>query len=971
MSLSTLVQGALGGAYEAFQTPPMRARPMFRWWWPDGLVDPEEIRTEVRQMYDGGFGGAEISDVHRGRNTPIDLENYGWGSEPFVDGIYAAAAEAEPLGFYIDNTVGPTYPASVPGLTHDDPAALREVVLGRVVVQNGEAYSGPVPPPGRAAHGTVKNETLLAVHAYKVNSRSTPTASPIIIDHDSLISLSCLVKDGNIRFTPPDNATWILMSWYHRGAGMNAKGGPHNHEEGSVIDHFSARGTQAMIDFWEDNILNPEVKDLLSAIGGAFFEDSIELEYNTLWSYDFRDEFKERQGYDILRYLPAVTQDDQKNVFRFSDEELNRGVINDFWDTLGKMYVDNHVGVLKPWANEFNYRYRAQVYGIPTDSMSAVAKIDIPEGESLGFKNLGDWRSLAGAANFANLKVIGNEACAFLGLSYQLGWELMLQTINPIMTAGINLQVLHGFAYKEAPGAKWPGFAAFTPYGRNGVGYSEAWGPRIPMWKHVRDFSGYLSRVQALLQRGQPKHDVAFLSPKGYIAAGFSGIYFHADGARNGWSMNLVGPAQFREPTAFVEDKKLHPRGPGYTVVAFEGDSFANRAPVIELDTAERILDYAKQGVTVLIIGNWTVPRAFHFREFDQNAKIKTIIDELLTLPNVHNPSTREDIPAYIAKVPVKPRVQYDNQQLLNYHRVDGDVEHFYFTATHTDIYQVRANLRIQPVLADVLIPRPNAKYVPFWMDPWTGNVVPVADYEEVSDTQIKLHLDIPAYSSAFVSIAPLDAPPVHALSSPGGAGTRVFRTDDGLFLRSNQSGTYTTELSTGSSVETVIDSIPAVVELGSWSLSVESWGPTDDILSPETVKTRSEHTLSTLVPWTEIDGLADVAGIGNYTTSFDLPSSWDATAHGAFLAVPKFIGSLRVFVNGLWLGPVDQLGVEFDISPLLKAGSNEVVLEVATNLINKLRIVDPDVYAVVVRQAHGLVGTLEVKPYAIAKIAE
>lgn len=397
---------------------------MFRWWWPDGLVDPEEIRAEVRQMYDAGFGGAEISDVHRSRRTSIDLEEFGWGSEPFVDAIYAAAHEADQVGFIIDNTVGPTYPAAVPGLTHDDNAALREIILGRAVLQNGASYSGAVPAPDRAAKGTVTKETLLAVHAYKVDGRSNPTASPIIIDHKSLISLSCFAKNGTINFTPPDDGTWMLLAWYERGAGMNAKGGPHSHDEGSVIDHFSVAGTQAMIDFWEENILRPDVKDLLSSIGGAFFEDSIELEYNTVWTPEFREEFKERQGYDIFRYLPAITQDNKKNVFRFSDEEMNRGVVNDFWDTLGQMYAENHVGIIKPWANEFNYHYRAQVYGIPTDSMSAAAKLDIPEGESLGFANMGDWRALAGAANFANLNIVSNEACAFLNLPYQMGWEL-------------------------------------------------------------------------------------------------------------------------------------------------------------------------------------------------------------------------------------------------------------------------------------------------------------------------------------------------------------------------------------------------------------------------------------------------------------------------------------------------------------------------------------------------------------------
>jgi hypothetical protein len=106
----------------------------------------------------------------------------------------------------------------------------------------------------------------------------------------------------------------------------------------------------------------------------------------------------------------------------------------------------------------------------------------------------------------------------------------VLQTLNPIFTAGINMQVLHGFSYKSAPQTKWPGFAAFTPYNGNNIGYAESWGPRTPLWKHASDVMGYFSRVQLLMQRGTPKNDVVFFSPKGYIAAGYNSPWFSDSG---------------------------------------------------------------------------------------------------------------------------------------------------------------------------------------------------------------------------------------------------------------------------------------------------------------------------------------------------------------------------------------------------------------------------------------------------------
>ncbi|KFA60780.1 hypothetical protein S40285_06318 [Stachybotrys chlorohalonatus IBT 40285] len=974
MSLSTIAQSALGAAYDAFQTPPMRARPMFRWWWPDGLVDPEEIRTEIRQMYDAGFGGAEISDVHRSRREAIDLEENGWGTEAWIDGVVAANEEADPLGFYVDITVGPSYPAAVPGLSVDDPAATREVALGRVVLANGTSYSGPVPPPDHPPAEGVTTQNLLAVHAYRVNNASSPTARQIVLDHESLISLTCLAGSGNISFTPPDNGTWMLMSWTERGVALYPEGGPHTVESAAVIDHFSAIGAEALTGYWSENILTPNLKELLAQIGGAFFEDSIELEYNTLWTNNFREEFKERQGYDVFRYLPAITQDDGSSVFRFADAELSRGIVNDYWDTFGKMYIDNHIGTIQPFAHDLGMKYRAQVYGVPTDSMSAAAKVDIPEGESLGFKNLGDWRSLAGAANFANINMVSNEAGAFLGLSYQVSWDLLLQTLNPIMSAGINQQVLHGFSYKEAPGALWPGFAAFTPYGNNAVGYSESWGPRMPMWQHARDVGDYFGRTQALLQRGKPQIDVAFLSPKGYIAAGFSGIYFSGEGGRRGWSMNLIGPTQLREPTAFVEDNLLHPEGAAFSVLAFEGDSFASRAPVIELDTAERILDYAQKGLTVLVIGNWTEPRAFGFKEFEENSRIKEIFDEMLALPNVHNPATRELVPSVMPELEAKPRVRYNDSQLLNYYRVDGEVDHFFFVAAHSDIYQVRPNLRITAVDTDVILPRTSPNGVPFIMDLWTGEATPIGDYEEISDSELRVHISLDAYSSTLISVAPVDDPLVHAIGRPGRAGARVVRNADGLFLRANATGSYTTELSNDETATVEVDAVPSTTVLDTWTFDFEEWGPTANLNSTETVRTRWEprEITAPLQAWTALGGgLEDAAGIANYTSALSLPDSWSTETAAAILNVPAFIGSLRVYINDEWIGPVDQLAERIDISGWLTGGDNKIVLEVASNLINRLRLVDPVVYGVVTRQAVGLVGNVEVRHFAVRKLAD
>lgn len=402
----------------------MSAKPKLRWWWPHGDVEIEEIKTEIDQMHAAGFGGAEINDVHHSVKVPIDPAGHGWATEPWIEAVQAASDHANSVDFQIDLAMGPSYPASVPTLTPDDPAAEKEVVAGRVVVGNGTTYSGPVPPPDKEPESGVNNKTLLGVQAWRMNAASTPTAVPVVLDLGTRVDLMSKVDNGDVTFTPPDNGTWLIISYHMRGSGQVAEAGPHNVHDGAVIDHFSTVGIKASTDYWDKNILSPKLKSVLNNIGGSFFEDSIELEYETLWTPRLRCEFKKRKGYDLFRYLPAVVQANQKNAFKFTDGEINRGVINDFWDTLGEMYVENHAGHMTSWSKSLGMKFRAQVYGLPTEAMAASAAIDIPEGESLGFKNMGDYRSLAGAANMKGLKLISNEACAFAASAYSITWEL-------------------------------------------------------------------------------------------------------------------------------------------------------------------------------------------------------------------------------------------------------------------------------------------------------------------------------------------------------------------------------------------------------------------------------------------------------------------------------------------------------------------------------------------------------------------
>lgn len=68
--------------------------PRFRWWWPGGWIEPEEVTEEIQSIINSGFGGGEIGDVRDSINEPSDPKIYGWAQERWNKGILAAYTQS-------------------------------------------------------------------------------------------------------------------------------------------------------------------------------------------------------------------------------------------------------------------------------------------------------------------------------------------------------------------------------------------------------------------------------------------------------------------------------------------------------------------------------------------------------------------------------------------------------------------------------------------------------------------------------------------------------------------------------------------------------------------------------------------------------------------------------------------------------------------------------------------------------------
>ena len=950
-----------------FARPARAVRPKFRWWWPDGLVDADEIAREIDQMADAGFGGAEIAAVHHSiRDTSVlDTARHGWGSAPWRAGVEAALRRAARRGMTIDITLGPSWPTAVPGLDPDDEAAAEELAHGTARLAGGAAYDGPVPAPVHAPDPAVTGQRLLAVQAARV-APANSTRKETGLDAGSVTDLTGRVSDGRLTWTAPADGDWVLISYWQRGSGQQPEAGPHSSPAAYVVDHFSAAGTAAITGYWERNLLTPALRQLLTAAGGAFFEDSVELETDGLqWTPGLPAAFEEHTGRPLLPYLPAIVLDKGNQVFAF-EAELTRQIRHDFWETVSILFNRHHVGALRDWAHGLGMSLRAQPYGLQTDSIASAALLDIPEGESLGFKNLDDYRCLAGGRDMAGHTVLSCEAGAYAGSAYATTWDRILRTMGGAYAAGVNQTVLHGFSYATAPGVSWPGFAAFSPY--NGTpGYGESWGPRQPTWTHVADVADYLGRVHQVLQAGTARADVAVFRQTGYTATGIGASWFTATGVPLGWTHQFLSGPLLDLPAAEVRGGRLAPDGPAYKALFLEGDFFYGSSPTLALDDARRLLALARAGLPVVLLGAFDQALTPGVPADGETAALRDVLARLTALPTVRQVADKTLVGDALAALGVTPDVRYAaSSTLLNAHRVTDDADFYYLcNGKHAET--------VKPPVAridhEVTLRRTRGRAtVPYVLDAWSGRAVRPAQYTEDGD-EVTLRVTLEPGQTLIV-----------ALAAPGAFGDRhgnrphVVATDadearfteDGLVVRSATAGTRTTRLSRGRTVRTRFADVPEPLEPQRWSLEVSDLRPGDRPTTTTVVTHRL--ALDTLLPWSQIPELADAAGIGRYRTTVELPDAWSGDL-GALLDLGQVSDTCRVTVNGTRPAPVDRLRPVLDVGPWLRPGANTLEVEVATPLINRLRVTEPAVFGTATRQAYGLQGPVRLLPYRQARV--
>lgn len=447
---------------------------MMRWWWFGPSVTRPELEREMRLMKEGGIGGFEVQAVYP--LSPDDpatgIKNLPYLSDEFIDALRFVSAKAKELGLRMDLTLGSGWPYGGPSVAISDAAGTLRVDHVKINQQSPQR----IPLPNLAA-----GEKLLAVFLAPGDGTRISAAEAFEITD---------IRDGAVwlrkdYLDKPQELLFFISSH----TGMQVKR-PAVGAEGYVLNHLDAAATERYLKNVGDRLMQAFPTDRPYAV----FCDSLEV-YNQDWTPDFLEEFKQRRGYDLKPYLPALIAD-------IGPKTLD--IRRDWGKTLTELYNERFLVPLHDWAKRNRTLLRVQNYGLPAVSLSGYANVDLPEGEGAQWKVVRGTRWASSASHIYGRPVTSSETWTWLHSPVFRATPLdMKAEADRHFLMGINQLIGHGWPY-TAEGVAYPGWRFYA---------SAVFDEKNPWWIVMPDIASYLQRSSYLLRQGTAVNDVALYLP--------------------------------------------------------------------------------------------------------------------------------------------------------------------------------------------------------------------------------------------------------------------------------------------------------------------------------------------------------------------------------------------------------------------------------------------------------------------------
>jgi alpha-L-rhamnosidase len=656
--------------------------------------------------------------------------------------------------------------------------------------------------------------------------------------------------------------------------------------EGFVIDHYDP----AVIDKFIETAADPEIKACGSNPPYAVFCDSLEVDGED-WTEGFLDEFKKRRGYDLRPWLPALTAD---------VGDKTKDIRHDWGKTLTELYTDRFSATLQKWAKVHGSRFRIQAYGTPPAALYSYASADLCEGEGYAWNDFCTSRWAASASHLLGRPVTSSETWTWLHSPVFRATPLDMKAEADLhFLQGINQLIGHGWPY-TAEGVEYPGWRFYA---------AGVFNEKNPWWIVMPDVAGYLQRVSFMLRQGRPANDVAL-----YLADS------------DAWASFVPGRVEMSAAVSRCLGRDIVRRilESGYNLDFFDDGLLDLRGTV---DAGTLAFGDVKYPVVVLAGVERIPPATIQKLEAFANAggiliatrRLPALAPGLLATDRDHQ--TVRDIARRLFKDPGAPGIFLESEdgfgEALNgrltpdvrldpaapevgfVHRTTGTTEVYFLANTGNTPKSVRAAFRATGPHAEI------------W-DPMTGKVG-AADVAETSAAGTVITVDLEPYGSRIIVLTPR--------TLPARAARRVAGPQ------------------------------PAIDLSGAWSVTFGN-----DVKPVSMDRLRS---------WTEDEATRFFSGVAKYERKFSVPAAMlkdgirmqlslgeaepaagDTGGRGAVrgggrsfqarIEAPVREAAV-VYVNGRRAGAVWCPPYAVDVTSLLKAGENQVRVEVANLAVNDM----------------------------------
>lgn len=486
---------------------------------------------------------------------------------------------------------------------------------------------------------------------------------------------------------------------------------------------------------------------------------------------------------------------------------------------------------------------------------------------------------------------------------------------------------------------------------------------RQPSWPMYPSIIDQIARTNFVLQNGVPQIDLAIYRYS--FSTGLGSLWSDQGLYDAGYTWNYISPANLELPTGTLTDGVLAAQGPSYKAILVDNESSMPPA------AARHISSYANAGFPVIFIG--TTPSSTPGNNITGDAYVNATIASILSNTNVKTVPSQSDVVSALEELNVLPFV---NTTFLTVHR---------WNATELTHYVYFYN---QGAASTQIVTLQTGEGVPFLLDSLTGRIERIAAYTQTSLTT-SVEVSLTQNEIALIAIGPPDnfngigsRLQTHAIPNPSLQANVTYGANS-LVVKSFTGGEMTINLSNSSTVNVAISNPPERQTLNIWNITIHGWEPTANIYDAtnhtETIYQYDNFSGAAIGNWASIDPqLRNVSGIGYYRTTFE----WDGSAtDGAILATGPIFHTQAATLNGRALDPFELFDPWIDITENLEIGTNELEIQIATTLQNRLLGLNYNIETSAAYanppypsrsgdyQTYGLGGPVVILPYAKAEI--